>query len=366
MTAPTLAAAGDMPFDKPPTIEELLEQARRRIQVTEEELDEARRRRDLLATILEREFKGSRTYVNGSVAHGDALDPLTDIDVGVVVAEAKYTHGPGKKGCSDLQERAADAIREGLKDEFPDLRIEWRGRKRSILVRFKRPVTYGQEDFTADVIVAIDNSDGAGLYIPNFKSWSRSHPEEHTRLIRHANKELTRYTYARVVRLLKHYNRSNQRPLCSWNIKALALSAITSPTRLANGMVTWFDHAIEDLSEGLTEDPAKVADKPISINENMTRTEVVQRLRRSREHLVKALELEADGYPYQAHEQLARFFNDTEMLPFPDQHLLDDEVARKYTADRLKSIGTIGGATAPVVGHHPSEGIKPIRSWGTA
>jgi predicted nucleotidyltransferase len=362
----TASADNSVP-DRPPTLRELLELLRARIQVTPEELAEARRRRDLLAAALLDEFPGSRTYVNGSVAHGDALDPLTDIDLGVVVAEAKDTHGPGKKGCADLQERAAKAIRDALKEEeFPDLRVEWKARKRSILVRFAKSVSSGEGDFTADVIVAIEHPD-KGLYIPNHATWSRSHPEEHTRMIREANKT-SQMTFARVVRLLKHYNRRNQHPLCSWNIKALALGAITASTRLVVGMKDWFDHAIEELSEGLTEDPAGVAEKPIALNE-LTRAQVVDQLERDRDRLVRAIELEDAGYQLQAHEQLAKFFNDKDLLPFPDPDAVLAEVARKLATDRAAAktaaaAAVVPIATVPVVGHHPDQHAPRTRSWG--
>lgn len=78
-----------------PSLEQILTDARKRIQVLDKELDEAKRRRDLIIEALRAEFPGSRFYVNGSVAHGDALTPLTDVDLGVVVAEAVETHGPG-------------------------------------------------------------------------------------------------------------------------------------------------------------------------------------------------------------------------------------------------------------------------------
>src|SRR6478736_1165140 len=106
---------------KPPTLNKVLEEARRRVEVEDDELDEARDRRDKLRSILELEFKDSATYVNGSVAHGDALTPLTDVDVGVVVAEAVDTHGLGKQGPRDLMNRAADRIREELKDDYKRL-----------------------------------------------------------------------------------------------------------------------------------------------------------------------------------------------------------------------------------------------------
>lgn len=365
------------PFGRPPTITEVLEHVRRHIQVNDDELAEARRRRELLTAALTSEFAGSRTYVNGSVAHGDALDPLTDIDLGVVVAEAKDTHGPGKKGCADLQERAATAIRKALKDEFPDLRIEWKSRKRSILVRFSKAVAAGQADFTADVIVAIEHPSGNGLFIPNHASWSRSHPEKHTAMVRAANKK-TSYTYARTVRLLKHWNRNNQKPLCSWNIKALALDCLPKPMPLATAMLAWFDHAIAELDKGLTKDPAGVAEKPIALNDN--RTAVVDRLRRARARLARAVELEKGGYPVQAHEEMAKFFRDDDILPGPDPYEVTTETARKFEADRRKSIHVVSGAGAatrgaaavrpaaaatPVVGYRPEQQAPGTRSWGT-
>ena len=365
------------PFGRPPTIAEVLEHVRRHIQVNDDELAEARRRRDLLAAALTSEFPGSRTYVNGSVAHGDALDPLTDIDLGIVVAEAKDTHGPGKKGCADLQERAAKAIRAALDDEFPDLRIECKSRKRSILVRFSKAVAAGQTDFTADVIVAIEHPSGNGLYIPNHATWSRSHPEKHTAMVRAANKK-TSYTYARTVRLLKHWNRKNQEPLCSWNIKALAFGCITKPMPLAAAMLTWYDHAIAELDKGLAEDPAGLAEKPIGLNDS--RTAVMDRLRRARARLARAVELEKGGYRVQAHEEMAKFFRDSDILPGPDPYEVTTETARKFEADRRKSINVVPGASAaaaaaataapaaaaaPVVGHRPEQRAPGTRSWGT-
>src|SRR5689334_8389551 len=106
------------------SLAKVLKDARERIQVDDDELTEARRRRGLLATALRREFgPGSRTYVNGSIAHGDALTPLTDIDLGVVVPNPDAEYGPYANGPTKLQDRAANAIRDALKDEFPGLRV---------------------------------------------------------------------------------------------------------------------------------------------------------------------------------------------------------------------------------------------------
>ncbi len=361
MTATIVVPPPDNPGSQP-TIEGHLEEARRRIQVAREELDEARRRRDLITQALLSEFPGSTVYVNGSIPHQDALTPLTDVDLGVIVLGAENTHGPGKKGCTDLQERAANAIREALKPEFPNSAVYTKGQRRAVLVRFRKPVDPTQDDFTADVIVAVNNTNGDGLYIPNYLGWDRSHPQKHTQLVETAN-ELSDKTFARVVRLLKHWNRSNGKPLCSWNIKALALGVELRRTNLLAGMLLWFDHAIDSLGVSLTADPAKVAPKPIDINKDMTRTEVVNQLKAARDRLKAAVRLEREGWPLQAQEQLAKFFNDDEMMPFPDPTMLRAELAHLFRRARTETTSAVGVGVAAADVARPA---PAVRSWGAS
>ncbi|GEB64641.1 hypothetical protein SAT01_20890 [Sinomonas atrocyanea] len=344
------------------TLEHLANEARSRIEVSAEELDEARERRSAVGAALRREFTGSRTYLNGSIAHGDALTPLTDVDLGVVIPDPDHEYGPGKRGPKALKERAAEAIRHGLKGRYGDLAVEVEGRKRSLLVRFRDPVAPGRPDFTADVIVALDNPGGAGLYIPRFDSWDRSHPEKHTELISIANKA-TQARFARTVRLLKHWNRSNGKLLCSWNIKALALDCIVAPTALIPGLRGWFDHAIAQLSRGETPDPAGVAAKPIKLNG--TRTEAIRRLTRALENLDRAIEYEQAGYPVLAHDELAKFFNDPEVMPRPSATAVMGEEARRVLDEKSKDSKSFG-APALLTGTGSSAGRSRgnIRSWG--
>lgn len=311
------------------TVEHALNEARSRIQVTPEELAEARRRRDALAAALKRAF-GGRTYVNGSIAHGDALNPLTDVDLGIVIPDPDGLYGPGLRCPGALQERAADAIRRELKDEYPKLRVKHLNRRRSILVRFRDPVPPGQADFTADVITAIDNRTGAGLYIPNYRTWDRSHPERHTEMVKEAN-AVSRSTFARGTRLMKHWNRKHDRPICSWNIKALALGCITGPVTMTDYISTWLNHAIEQLSIGETPDPAGVAG-PIKINEKFTMTQVISEFKEAKAIFDRALLLEEEGYPILALNELAKFFADEEMMPRPDQSAVRAAEAARFKA----------------------------------
>lgn len=332
----------------PATLEALLTAARKRIQVTDEEIEEAKGRRAAIAQALRKEFPGSRVYYNGSLAHGDALTPLADVDLGVVIAEAKHTHGPGKAGPSALQQRAADAIRRELKPTYGDLRVEVRGRKRSILIRFNDPVSARFADFTADVIIAIEHPSGVGLFIPRYAGWDRSHPEEHTALVRQAIED-TRVSFAHIVRLLKHWNRSNGKPLCTWNIKALALGCLLTPTTQLDGVVTWFEYAARQLAQGETRDPAGVADKPISLP--LPRGEVVDRLRAASKRVREAIALQDAGYPVLAHDEIAKLFNDEDMLPPPSR-----DAVRREEACRLRD----NGSTVTLVNPRP---YVPVKSW---
>lgn len=338
------------------TLETILDTARNRIEVADNELTEARKRRSAISAALLNEFPGSRSYVNGSIAHGDALTPLTDVDLGVVVPDPDHIYGPGKIGPTRLEIRAAEAIRTALKPDYGDLAVEVKGRKRSILVRFRDPVTPGQPDFTADVIVAIDNPDGQGLFIPRYTSWDRSHPEAHTRMVRNAVED-TDVMYARIVRLLKHWNRSNGKPLCSWNIKALALGCITSPVTLVEGLQRWFTYAADELDNGETEDPAHVAPKPIKLNK--PRTEVVRQLRRALDTLQFAIKLASEGYAILAQEQLADLFNDDDMLPHPPRPAVMQE-----QADRIRNqSSTTAGSPALIPSTNSSRERVSTRSW---
>jgi len=353
-------------MDQYPTIETVVNDARSRIEVRKAEIDEARKRRAAIVAALRKEFVGSRHYVNGSIAHGDALTPLTDVDLGLVISNDDGVYGPGKKGPGELQERAASAIRRELASEYGDLRVEFRDRKRSILVRFRDPIRKGLPDFTADVITAIDYPGGRGLYIPRFNAWDRSDPETHTSLVTGANAR-TESVYARTVRLLKHWNRQNGQPLCSWNIKALALYCVNSEDALVSSMRDWFHYAIDELRIGETEDPARVADKPIKLN--ASQTEVVKKLEDASRKLEKAITYDLAGYPALAQKELADLFNDPEMLPAPSRDAVLREGVRLHSAPHGKPSKAFGApllvtSAAPGAAAAPAAASTPVRSWG--
>ncbi|MFE6361524.1 hypothetical protein ACFVP3_16230 [Streptomyces sp. NPDC057806] len=321
--------------------------------MTDEELDEAKRRRRLLAASARRAFRGSTTYFNGSVAHGDANTPLTDVDLGVVLTrEDAGPYGPGKKSALALMETVRDVIHDDLDGEFPKLTIEVAGRRRAVLVRFGDPVTEGQSDFTADVMTAIPHPSGRGLYIPNTKiadQWDRADPITHTKMVLKAIED-TKVVFARTVRLLKHWNGTHSKPMCSWNIKALALGCLDEPMPLINALQVFFTYAADEIDKGPTPDPADVAG-PIPLN--MPRHKVHKRLCTARDYVDLAIEHEAAGRPLSAQHALHQ------VLP----ELVPDADATQEEAGRLASTVRSGGTAATGLGLTVGL-VTPTRAWG--
>ena len=329
------------------SLEDLLDEGRKILQVTDEELSEARRRRDLLIEALLDAFAGGRTYINGSVAHGDANTPLTDVDLGIVVDLPGY--GPDGAGPTELMELARDAIKEHLKDEFENLTVIVDGQKRAVLVRFGAPVSDRQTDFTADVIVALDHPD-EGLWIPNTsieEGWDRAHPEQHTQLVLTASED-TGNVFARTVRLLKHWRTHHGKPLCSWNIKALALGCIGDKRRtLLDALHVFFTYAAVEISAGLTEDPAGVAGK-IKLPKGMSRDSAAWRLRQARDKVAEAIEHEQAGRPALAQHALHS------VLPHVIQ---DSDKASQMVEQALLT------TAAPAAGLIAAGPTTPVRAW---
>jgi len=339
-------------------VDNILTQARLTIEVSRAELDEARTRRSAIGSALQREFPGSRVYVNGSLAHGDANCPLTDFDLGVVIANPDGEFGPGATGPTALQERAADAIRRELKATYGDLRVEVTGRKRSILVRFRDPIVPGQPDFTGDVIIALDNPGAEGLFIPRFHMWDRSHPEKHTELVLLAN-AVSASTFARTVRLVKHWNCQHGKPLCSWHIKALALDVITAPMSPSEALLAWFEHAAKELANGDTPDPAGVAAKPIITR--VDRQVASQACATAADQLRDAAAYASEGYEALAQDKLAKWMNDPDVIAPPAKSDVISE-----GADRLRPASGPSAATLITgvgVGVGAAAARPNVRSW---
>jgi len=341
--------------EKASDVEAVLDEVRVEISADDDDLREARRRRDLVLAAAE-SFDGVlRIFTSGSLAHKTVNNPVNDADGGVVLNRVSYPDlGPDSDeegGPDDLMKRLRDHVMAIVRKDYPKARS--RLTKRAILIEFNKPNSDGV-DPSVDIVAALTRKNAVGLWIPNRDSggWDASHPEEHTRLLVAKPKGL-RVLRARAIRLAKAAIKKDSTPaLISFNVEALALEVVDDEDeRLVEALQRLFDVAADKIKAGYTEDPAGVSGK-IKLPEGMTRSRSSRRLRFFAEKVQDAIHADSRE---DAEAALAEFY--------PDELPGAKKSAKKTVAEALDSgdQGRIRKAFAVA----PAAAVKPrMRSYG--
>ena len=237
------------------------------VAATPAELTVARERAEAVTAALNDIYPGATVYQTGSIAHGDALSPLNDVDLGVILTgRPDLGPGPGQAGPRAEMRSTAAKLADRLRNQFPRLTAD-PDHKRSIVLEFNDPATPGMADFTCDVIIAIPGP-GGNLLIPNTdlpSGWDENDPLGHAERLQQAN-QASAASFSRTVRLAKHWRNSQaSKPLYSWNVKTLALEAGDAPTLPFEGLYRFFAHAIHSVAEGPTENPGSANFPPPTV-----------------------------------------------------------------------------------------------------
>jgi hypothetical protein len=333
--------------------EATIEHVRHAIQVEDEVLKEARKRRNKVKELAELFAGVLRTYNAGSIAHGTAKNPLPDADAGSVLDRRHYPDlGPdwGGAGPARIVEHMAAFIFERLRRDYP--RLSYEISKRAIVFTFNEPID--DEDPKVDLIVALTRKDVPGLWIPNTEqdSWDASDPEKHTQLLTGPPDDL-RIFRARVVRLVKVTveQDGDRAVVISFNIEALALLHVTEVTGLAVGLRDLLCAAADDIAVRLTPDPAG-ASPPIKLPEGITHETAARRLQFFGDRVAEAIEHRDDEQ--RVLEALAAVF--PEQLPNAPK-------SEKSNLARALRGGNTGPAVQVALGAG-AERLKPTRSYG--
>jgi hypothetical protein len=338
------------------TVNELFEEARKRIAVPDAVLKEARKRRDEIRGIVEEEFDTLRTFGSGSLAHGTQNDPLNDADAGVVLDRRVYEGLGPEGGPRAIVEEVRGVLRTRLKEKYPKVSF-FTGGHRAIRVNFMEPIQPGGDNFTADLIVAIRRDEG-GLWIPDLDSddWNASHPERHVELIVARNKK-TDSQFARILRLAKHANAHHGKTIVSFNVAALGLEAVTEKVSLPEGLALFLHHAADGLNEGLTDDPAGISG-PIKVNVPR-RKDAAKKFKGLAKLAEQALEFDADGQTAQAQR------NWSKVLPGAIDPPKDEDLEAEFVAAARKGNGWMyKGAGGMSVSNKFRKEIPSARSFG--
>jgi len=333
-----------------------LDEILRPIQAEQAILNEARDRRASVLAIALKFVGALRVFNSGSLAHGTVIKPVSDADCGVVLDRRSYPElGPdgGEVGPDSIVEEVRDFIGAELRETYKNARLTIT--KRAIKVTFDEPLN-DEEDPSVDIVVGLTRASAEGLWIPNTEKdeWDPSHPEKHTELLTGGSKALRRIR-ARAIRLSKAWNKQYSKPaVCSFNLEALALTAIENDTSLPEALHAFFDEGATQLAKGLTPDPAGVSD-PIKVPDLPV---AIRRFEAAEQALNEALKRDDDEDAVR--EALSVVFH---------KYISPPKGASKSAwADAVRKMeqGTIRiGATGLTLGSDTGGRVmKPVRSFG--
>lgn len=332
--------------------EEVLEEIRDEISANDDDLREARERRNLVLEAAE-DFGVLRIFRSGSVAHGNVNNPVSDADCGAVLDRRAYPDlGPDSEeelGPDEIMDEVREHIMPIVRKVYPDARS--RLIKRAILIRFNEPNADGV-DPSVDLVVALGRKGSDGIWIPNRDrdTWDASDPEFHTRLLTAPPKALRRHR-ARILRLAKAAIKGDSTPaLISFNAEALALEHIIEVDDLIYSLQHFFAEASSSIKADYTEDPAEVSGK-IKLPDGMTRTRAAKRLSFFAEKVQEAVDAEDREAAEAALAEL-----------YPDQLPDAKRSAKESIAQALRTGDERGVRSGLSIA--PAAVIKPPRSYG--
>ncbi|MFD0636150.1 hypothetical protein ACFQ9X_35860 [Catenulispora yoronensis] len=91
-----------------------------RVKATDEELATAEFRAQAVIGALDRIYPGAEVYRTGSIAHGDAMHPLNDVDLGVILTDRPELGPDGLGPRAEMRHVAGELVKR-LKPTFPKL-----------------------------------------------------------------------------------------------------------------------------------------------------------------------------------------------------------------------------------------------------
>ena len=258
------------------------------VNVPEDALREARRRRDLFRTELAKEPDVVEVRPSGSLARGTHKDPINDVDLVVLYDESAHPdwNQPGPSAAAAL-EHARTAVNARLGSAGTGDVRHTRLRNHSVKCFLDDP---GDPDaFTVDVTPGVTRSEG-GIWIPEQvnKGWIASDPQYLIDVVakRHADWN----EFARLVRVLKRWNADHGDHMKSLTVEVLALDHLPASSR-QRALAAFFAAAQEAVWYPI-EDPAHLCG---AIQPDLDQGAASGALSKAAEVAARAIEAEANN-----------------------------------------------------------------------
>lgn len=176
------------------------------------------------------------SFLTGSYSRSTMIAPLTEADVDIfVVLDSKYFHNYND-GQNGGQAGLLDLLKRTLKKTFtltPDIS------------RNGHAVTIRFTDFVVDVVPAF-NRQGGGYLIPDSigRKWISTDPKKHVEIVTASNKAHNG-DFVPLVKMIKAWNRNNNRHFSSFHLEVMALEILNNVTisDYPTGVRYFFDKA---------------------------------------------------------------------------------------------------------------------------
>ena len=188
------------------------------LELTQSEQDEASRQQNNVRENLRAHLGGIvRDILSGSYSRRTAIRPLNDIDVFIILEEAKHSAVRGQPPTTCLE-----MVKAALSRAYP-MKAAATLQGRSVNIEFSGTgIAY-------DIVPAFNVSEGVYI-IPDRerKSWIRTNPEVHRQALRIAN-ERARNMLNPLIKAAKYWNAQNRKPLRSFHLEVMSYGAFKSP-----------------------------------------------------------------------------------------------------------------------------------------
>lgn len=222
------------------------------VNVPPDDLEEARRRRNLFCTELAKEADVVEVRPSGSLARGTHKDPINDVDIVVVYDAAAHPawNQPGDSPDDALEHARRAVVRRLGSSGTGDVRLT-KTRNHSVKCFLDDPDD--PSPFTVDVTPALLRPEG-GIFIPESKthSWIPSDPQHLIDIVARRHEDWNEF--ARLVRVLKRWNTDHGKHLKSLTIEVLAIGHLPIDSR--PNAISAFFAAAQDAVWDPIEDPS--------------------------------------------------------------------------------------------------------------
>jgi len=203
------------------TVPEAFGEFKSRLEITNLQTNTVSTRQQAIRDTVVSGLEVRDTFLSGSYSRSTLIAPLSEADIDIfVVLDAKYFHNYNH-GQNGGQGGLLDLLKRTLRRTYtrtPD--ISRNGQ--AVTVRF--------DDFAVDVIPAFYRQ-GGGFLIPDSvgKQWLETDPKRHIEIFTAAN-ATHKGTLVPVIKMIKAWNRKNDRYFRSFHLETLALTAFTNIT----------------------------------------------------------------------------------------------------------------------------------------